>query len=233
MSSPKIKAVLFDLDDTLWPVAPVIQYAEASLYQWMMFNTPEVAQHYSIDRMRSYREKLVKTNPRFQYDLWSLRHALLSKLFLEFKVDVTKADEAMAVFADARNKVSLYDDVVPGLQALSKRVELGSISNGFADLHVIGLAPHFKVSLAAHKFGCAKPDPRIFSAACNALDLPPEQVMYVGDDLLLDVEGAQRAGMQGVWMNRHQVAQDKPHHAHIKPDAVVASVHDVLAMFLA
>lgn len=226
----QIQAVLFDLDDTLWPVAPVIQYAEATLYQWMMFNTPEVARHYSIERMRTYREKLVKTNPRFQYDLWSLRHALLSTLFKECKVDVSKADEAMAVFADARNKVSLYDDVLPGLQALGKRVRLGSVSNGFADLNEIGLAAHFKVSLAAHRFGCAKPDPRIFTAACHALDLKPEQVMYVGDDLLLDVEGAQKVGMHGVWMNRHQLEQDKPHHAHIRPHAVVSSLHDVLAL---
>ena len=90
-----IKAVLFDLDDTLWPVIPVILHAEMSLYQWMAIHTPRVVQRYSIEQLRKHRGALVKTNPRFEYDLWALRHALLSKVFHELGEDTSKADQAM------------------------------------------------------------------------------------------------------------------------------------------
>jgi putative hydrolase of the HAD superfamily len=224
----RIKAVLLDLDDTLWPVAPVIQYAESTLYDWMAIHTPNVVQHYSIDQLRASRNALIKTNPRFEYDLWALRHALLSKVFSELGEESEKAHDAMAVFANARNQVTLYEDVLPALSQLSEHVVLGSISNGFADLRAIGISTHFKVSLAAHSFGCAKPDPRIFMAACTELNLMPDQVMVVGDDLLLDVLGAQQVGMQGVWMNRHHVDLQQTQNKHVRPDAIVDNLHEVI-----
>lgn len=224
----RIKAVLFDLDDTLWPVAPVILQAELSLHRWMAIHTPKVVQQYSIDQLRQQRNALVKTDPRFAYDLWALRLALLRKVFKKVGEDPGKADLAMQVFAQARNQVELYEDVLPALEILRERVVLGSISNGFADLQAIGLAPHFQVSLAAHSFGCAKPDRRIFSAACAALNLLPQQVLYVGDDLALDVQGAQLAGLQGVWMNRYHLnLTDLPHHG-VQPDAIVGNLHGLI-----
>ncbi|MFZ6847065.1 HAD family hydrolase [Undibacterium sp. RuRC25W] len=222
-----IKAVLLDLDDTLWPVAPVIQHAEATLYAWMQEHVPNVVSMYDISSLRVRRQALVSTNPRFSYDLWALRHRLLQDVFIEQGEDVAKADTAMAVFAAARNAVELYPDVTPALTELATRVKLGTISNGFADLHAIGLAPHFEVSIAAHQFGCAKPDARIFHAACEKLRLLPAEVLYVGDDLLLDVQGAQAAGLKAGWMNRRRLESKDSHHPHIKPDAEFNDLHDL------
>ena len=220
--------MLLDLDDTLWPVAPLIQRAESVLYDWMKIHTPSVVQQYSIEQLRANRNALVKTNPRFEYDLWALRHTMLRQVFTEVGEDPDKADNAMAVFAYARNQVEIYDDVLPALAELSKQVILGTISNGFADLQAIGISAHFKVSLAAHSFGCAKPDPRIFLAACKELNVTPDQVMVVGDDLLLDVHAAQQVGMKGVWMNRHHVDLLETHHKQVRPDAIASNLHEVV-----
>ncbi len=220
--------MLLDLDETLWPVAPVIQHAESTLYDWLAIHTPNVVQYYSIEQLRASRIDLIKSNPRFEYDLWALRHTLLSNVFAELGEDPEKARQAMAVFANARNQVTLYEDVLPALSELSEHVVLGTVSNGFADLQVIGISGYFKVSLAAHSFGCAKPDPRIFMAACAELNLTPDQVMVVGDDLLLDVHGAQQVGMQGVWMNRHHVDLQQTRHSHVRPDAIVANLQEVI-----
>jgi putative hydrolase of the HAD superfamily len=38
--SPAVKAVLFDLDDTLWPIVPVIARAEQLLFDWLRQNAP-------------------------------------------------------------------------------------------------------------------------------------------------------------------------------------------------
>jgi putative hydrolase of the HAD superfamily len=226
-----IKAVVFDLDDTLWPVAPVIQQAEAALHTWLAQHAPQVVQQFSIEQLRKKRNALLLTDARFEYDLWALRHTSLQQVLAEVGDDRQKADLGMAVFAIARNQVALYDDVMPGLQALGQRVKLGTISNGFADLQAIGLASHFQVSLAAHRFGCAKPDSSIFLAACEELQFSPHEIMFVGDDLLLDVQAAQQVGMQGVWMRRMlNVADvaDVQHSDTVLPDAIVTNLHELL-----
>ncbi len=225
-SDQPVRALLFDLDDTLWPIVPVIQRAEALLFDWLREHAPTIPQRYTLTALRERRMELMAANPRFQYDLWALRHAGLTEAFELCGEDSSKIPHAMALFADARNQVTLYDDVAASLPRLASRITLGSLTNGGADLHAIGLAHHFTISVAAHAFGSAKPDPAIFHAACDALKLAPAQVAYVGDDLRLDVEGAQKAGLTGIWLNRNGVAVP-PDHAHIQPDANLRTLHEL------
>ena len=88
------------------------------------------------------------------------------------------------------------------LQRLAARYPLLSLSNGNADLQRVGLADLFSGSISAREVGCAKPDPRIFEAACRLLNLEPAQVLHVGDDFELDVRGARAAGMATAWVRR-------------------------------
>jgi FMN hydrolase / 5-amino-6-(5-phospho-D-ribitylamino)uracil phosphatase len=223
MNKTSIKAILFDLDDTLWPIEPVIQRAEIALYDWLTAHTPQVAQQYTIEGLRTRRGILMAAEPRYRIDLWSLRHTVLTEAFLAVGEDPTKVELAMAVFSRARNTVTPFEDVLPTLKRLGNRAVLGSISNGFADLEEIGMAHHFQVSIAAHRMGCAKPDPAIFHAACDALKVSPAETVYVGDDPLLDVEGAQKAGLRGVWINRFERAIPD----HVQPDAAFTSLYEL------
>ena len=220
MNRLPIKAVLFDLDDTLWPIVPVILRAEAVLYAWLQTHAPSVALAHTVDSLRQRRMALMAAEPRYRVDLWALRHAGLTEAFNASGADATRVDEAMTIFATARNAVTPYDDVLPALLRLGGKVALGTISNGFADLQTIGLAEHFRISIAAHRFGTAKPDPAIFHAACSALEVAPEQTVYVGDDPLLDIDGAQKAGLRAVWMNRFNRTLPQ----HIQPDASCATL---------
>jgi 2-haloalkanoic acid dehalogenase type II len=223
---PTVQALLFDLDDTLWPISPVIERAETLMFDWLRERVPPVAERFTIASLRARRSELMATHPRFRVDLWALRHAVLTEAFLACDADITHIDGAMAMFTHARNEVTLYDDVATCLPRLAERMILGSLTNGAADLQQIGLDQHFSVSLAAHQLGRAKPDPAVFHSACEALGLPPSQVAYIGDDLRLDVEGAQKAGLIGLWLNRQ--GMPKPtEHAHIEPDATLASLHEL------
>lgn len=223
MKTHAIKAILFDLDETLWPLIPVLQSAEAALYAWLELNLPGVARQFSLAQLSELRSSLILSDARFTYDLWALRHATLHHACLVSGENAALVDQAMAVFSAARNAVTPFDDVLPGLMQLQNEFMLGSISNGFADLQAIGIAHHFQISLAAHQFGCAKPDPRIFHAACTALQIEPHQALYVGDDPLQDIEGAQNAGMRAIWMNRFQ--RELP--PHIVPSATVTNLHEL------
>lgn len=197
------------------------------LFDWIRMHAAPVAEKYSIESMRARRNELMQAQPELRADLIRLRHRCLSEAFYACDVAPSRVDEAMAVFTRARNEVTLYADVATGLSALSARVRIGSLTNGAADLAQIGLADHFEVSVAAHQLGTTKPDPAIFHAACDALGLSPSQVAYVGDDLRLDVEGAQQAGLAGLWMNRSG-ASIPAELAHIRPDHCLLSLHDLL-----
>ena len=220
------KAILFDLDDTLWPIAPVILQAEETLFQWLRNNAPRVAQQFSIDSLRQARLALLAQQPEFHLDLGALRRAGLLSAFEQAGEDSAKVEQAMTLFFAARNAVIPYDDVLPGLLRLKGRALLGSISNGNADLHTIGLSHHFKVSVAAHQLGCAKPEAAIFHAACTQLGVAPQDAVYVGDDVLLDVRGAQQAGLRAVWLNRNGSSAHLEH--GVLPDAICADFDELL-----
>jgi putative hydrolase of the HAD superfamily len=222
-----IKAVLFDLDDTLWPIVPVIKRAETILYDWLGANAPAVAQHFTIESLRERRLALLEENPHYQLDLRALRHAGLTEAFLAVGEDIGKVNLAIEIFSEARNAVTPFDDVVPTLSNLHGRVALGSISNGVADLETIGLAHYFQTSVAAYRFGRAKPDAAIFHAACDALGVAPQEALYVGDDPFIDVEGAQKAGLRAAWMNRRELGPERKLPDYIKPDVVCGTLYEL------
>jgi HAD superfamily hydrolase (TIGR01509 family) len=223
---PWPKAILFDLDDTLWPIAPVIIQAEQAMHTWLTHHAPRVARQFTIDALRQARLALLARRPEFHLDLGALRRAGLVAAFEAAGEDAAKVELAMTEFFAARNAVIPYDDVVPGLLRLKGRVLIGSVTNGNADLQTIGLAHHFQASVSAPLFGHAKPEAAIFLAACAALGVAPSEAVHVGDDVLLDVQGAQRAGLRAVWMNR--IGSSK-HLGHgVAPDAICTNFDDLL-----
>lgn len=220
----RFKAVLFDLDDTLWPIVPVIERAEAVWFAWLASHAPGVARLYTIESLRARRRELLMEQPHFHLDLHALRHVGLMEAFLRAEEDMEKVELAMAIFADARNAVTLFDDVLPLLNGLHGRVALGSVSNGVADLQRIGLAHYFQASVAARHVRFAKPAPEIFHAACEALSIAPSEALYIGDDPLLDVAGAQKAGLTAVWLNRG--LNETPLGA-VRPDAICTDLFEL------
>ena len=60
----------------------------------------------------------------------------------------------------------------------------------------------FDVVVDSETAGYYKPDPRIFQRACDALSVPAGEAVMVGDTPETDVQGARRAGLRAVWLNR-------------------------------
>jgi HAD superfamily hydrolase (TIGR01549 family) len=223
-----IRALLFDLDDTLWPIVPVIVAAEQAQYRWLQQHAPAVAAAHTVESLRARRMALMEEDPRHRVDLMALRALVMTEAFTACGEDLGKIEAGMALFGHARNQVQPFDDVVPALRRLGGKFLLGSVSNGAADLAAIGMAQHFRISVAAHEFGSVKPDPAIFLHACEALGVAPAEAVYIGDDPALDVIGAQQAGLRAVWINRFERTLPP----HIRPDASCASL-DQLETWLA
>lgn len=196
-------AICLDLDDTLWAVEPVIARAEAEMLAWLAQHCPRVADLHDLASMRRVRMGVAEEFPDRRHDLGFLRREALRRHAREAGYPEAIAEEAFAVFRSARNRVEPFADVVPALARLRSRYRLLTLSNGNADLEVIGLAGWFEHSLSASEAGAAKPDPRIFEAMLARAALAPHEVVYVGDDPRADVEGARSAGLHAVWVDRH------------------------------
>jgi FMN hydrolase / 5-amino-6-(5-phospho-D-ribitylamino)uracil phosphatase len=200
MTAPLVLS--FDLDDTLWPVAPVIAAAENTLFSWLRERYPSAVGDHDLESMRTQRAAVAARFPQHAHDLTYLRHRALEELFVASGHAAALADDALEVFFDARNRVEFYDDVRPSLERLRARYRLFAISNGNADLRRCGIGDWFAGHVTARAAGAAKPDARIFAQLLRISGVEAAQVLHIGDDPLADVVGATRAGMQAAWLNR-------------------------------
>jgi len=198
----KVRAVCFDLDNTLWDVWPVIMRAEQKMYDFLAERYPRVVANMTMEMMRAAREQTAAAHPQMRHDFTFLRKQTLREHAKEFGYAEAMVDEAFEAFIQARNQVDLYPDVVPALEQLRARYRLFTASNGNADIDKIGLAHFFERTVNARLVGALKPDPAIFHKVIEGTDLQAHEVVYVGDDPLLDVEGARGAGMHAIWIDR-------------------------------
>jgi putative hydrolase of the HAD superfamily len=198
-----IRAIFFDLDDTLWDCQPVIVRAEHAMLDFLRERYPRVLERHDLDSMRALRMQVAHEHPAMRHDFTWLRLESLRRHARDAGYPETMADEGFDVFLRARNEVVLYDDVRPALDRLVGGYRLFAVSNGNADLAAIGLARFFEQSLAARDAGMLKPDPRIFAMLLERAGIAPRHVVHVGDDPDADVEGARRAGVAAVWLNRY------------------------------
>jgi FMN phosphatase YigB (HAD superfamily) len=93
-----------------------------------------------------------------------------------------------------------------------------------ADAVAFGLAERLDVMVFSQEVGARKPDPEIFLRACRELGVEPIDTMFVGDNLVTDVQGAANLGMttvQALWFR----ADDTP---EIEPDFMAFTPMDVL-----
>jgi putative hydrolase of the HAD superfamily len=218
-----IRAVSLDLDDTLWPVGPAIVEAERALDDWLRAHCPAVAAAWSTQALRELRERIWLDHPQHAHDFTTLRKLSLRAALTPHGYGEDHVEGAFEAFFAARNRVALYDDALPALARLSARWPVATLTNGNADVDRIGIGAHFVARVCARSVGAAKPEPAIFARAAEALGAAPAQIAHVGDDPELDVLGAQRFGMVGVWLNRGGAVWPHPG----RPDIEIGSLAEL------
>jgi len=72
-----------------------------------------------------------------------------------------------------------------------------------------------------------KPSPEFFQAALTDLDLPPEQVAIVGDDIDSDIGGGQSAGLTGILVKTGKYRKAYADNSPVIPDLILASVAEL------
>ena len=207
-----IRAITFDLDDTLWPFAPIGERIENALHAWFAEHSPRTAERFPISEMRALRERVFAEFPEHAHDLGLLRRLSIERALHESGDDPALASAAYAIFFHERNRVEFYPDAMAGLQRIATQRPIAALTNGNADLAVIGIASLFRFQLGAREYGAPKPDAGFFHEACRRLDVAPDEVLHVGDHPQMDIAGAANAGLQTCWIDRgdHPWPDDLP-----------------------
>jgi len=200
--APKIKLLSFDLDDTLWPCRPTIMSAEQKLYEWMAQHVPEITERFDSKALRTHRMAFLQQRQDLAHDMSALRIESLHALATEMKLDSGWVQSAFEVFYQARQQVTLYDDVAPVLDALKQQYRMSALTNGNASIYETGVSHWFEFSVSAAEVGYQKPHPQFFETMLNRAGLAADEVLHIGDDPYRDIFGARDAGIRSVWLNR-------------------------------
>lgn len=211
----QVLAITLDLDDTLWPFAPIGARIDRVLHDWLLEHSPATAAMYPVEKMRELRERSFRDNPQLHHDLSALRRLTLREALEASGADMALLEPAYEAFYAARNQVEFYPDAEQALARIAAQVPVAALSNGNADLSRIGIDHHFAFQLGAREHGAAKPAASIFHAACQRLAVEPAHVLHVGDHIEMDVLGAMHAGLRSCWINREAQAWQ---HDSLRPD---------------
>lgn len=150
------RLVTFDLDDTLWDVAPVMRGAEATLRDWLASQAPRLGP-LPIEQLWAIRGQLLEAEPLLRFRLSELRRRILLQALRSAgypdEEAASLAEGAFQAFLAARHRVSFFDDVHSTLEQLARDYTLGVITNGNADIRRLGLADYFRFAVSAEQLG--------------------------------------------------------------------------------
>tara|TARA_Y100000768_G_C23941833_1_gene665502 strand:- start:21 stop:752 length:732 start_codon:yes stop_codon:yes gene_type:complete len=202
-----IRSISFDLDDTLWPLMPTILEAEKNSRDWIEKNYPGAISCLSREISMEIRDKLLREDPSMINRLSEMRE----KIFLEAGIrsgysheeSSIMANEAFRIFFEGRNKVNFYEGVIETLDLLKSNYSLGVITNGNADLEMIGISDYFDYILTPAELNTHKPDPLMFEAAVKATGLKAGEICHVGDHPINDVKASYEFGNKSIWFKEN------------------------------
>lgn len=127
--------------------------------------------------------------------------------------------EEIAAYCDNAAR-SCIDEARPMLEQLHQRYPMMLVSNFYGNIDEVlrdyGIRHLFKGIIESAVVGIRKPNPTLFRLGVDALELPPEQVLVVGDSLRKDIEPAEQLGCHVLWLKGKgwTDAEDQQTHPH-------------------
>lgn len=192
-----IKAVVFDLDHTLFD-----RYATINKL------VPQLRKHFDLNDGITddfFIQELSYGDKHFVHKGWEgIYNYLVSKGIFRTVPSFTEYSEI--VLRHFKYLAEKYDFAEPTLKKIrEKGYKVGLITNGnaelqFKKLQMLELTDLFDEIIVSGDTPYEKPDKRIFLMMAEKMGIAPDEMMYVGDHPLNDVEGSRNAGCVSVWV---------------------------------
>lgn len=202
-----IKAVSFDGDGTLWDFDKVMRHSLRKVLEELERLDPATAGLLTIDGMIETRNRVATDLKGSDTNLETIR----LEAFRQTLMEIDRPNEDLArhlnqVYLRHRfEDVELYEDVLPVLDELSPRFSIGLLSNGNSYPDRFGFDKVFSFIVFSQDHHIEKPDPRIFNIALELAGCKKHEMLHVGDSLESDIQGARRARVRSVWLNRRGI----------------------------
>jgi HAD superfamily hydrolase (TIGR01549 family) len=212
-----LKAVFFDLDDTLFDHS----YSSQCALEAVRAAYPAL-QAVPLEELEQHNGRLLdELQPAIiagQMTLDEGRSERMRRLLALYGLTITP-EEAARLAMRYRETYQATRRAVPGapslLRALHQRVKVLLITNNLRTeqeekLRHCGLIGLIDEIVSWEETGFAKPDPRIFRAALRRVPCEAAEAVMIGDAWLTDIVGARRVGLSAIWLNRKGIACPNP-----------------------
>ena len=221
-----LRAVVFDLDDTLYPERAFVLSGFRVIAAW-------VEKHLGISAEVAFVElcQLFEAGIRGNtFDHWLESHGLKAEDW---------GKQMVQVYREHEPHIEPYPEVPEVLRRLRLHYRLGLVSDGFAEVQkrkliALGLASCFDVIVFSDEWGreAWKPNSKPFEIALERLRITGPEAIYVADNPTKDFLGARRMGMWTVRVRRpdglySHLEPLSPEHA---PDAEIETLSDLEAI---
>jgi putative hydrolase of the HAD superfamily len=202
-----LKAILFDIDDTLYSTRDFAGRARRNALEAMR----RLGLRIPIDELYAELEEVVR---EFGSNYPEHYHLLLRRIppiaYRDVNPGILVA-AAVAAYHDTKHRWLVpHKDAVSLLKSLARTsLVRGVISDGLEVKQAekilrLGLYPLFTPGaiFISEQIGISKPNPKIYARACARLAIPPEQILYIGNSMAQDIRPARKAGLRTVFIRR-------------------------------
>ena len=219
----EIRAVLFDLDNTLYDRDQTFEQCAHGF----------VEEHLAIleqDRRAEVLGQLLTQGIKG----YGARKMVFAEVLRRFPEVPYEADALDALFyRQWLTHMRLDAGTLRLLQALdTAHIPFGIITNSGTrqnfKIDQLGLRSRAKCIFISEEFGCSKPDPAIFLAAASCLGVPCEHILFVGDNPTADICGAQAVEMTTAWLHRGSTWPAEI--TGVEPDYVIGSLGELCVL---
>jgi putative hydrolase of the HAD superfamily len=227
-----LKTVLFDVDDTLFSTTAFARRARANAVRAMIAAGLDASEE---EVLRELDEVIAEFSSNYEHHFDRLIQRLRPD-GLPGRNQALVVAAGVTAYHDTKFRgLEPYEDVRPLLTALRDAgVQTGVVTHGWTTKQAeklvrLGLVDLLDTSAVfiSDQLGISKPNPKLYLTVLRALDRRPEEVMYVGDNLLHDIAPPQSLGMVAVWARRGARQREQ---AGVVPDHTVDDFEELLAV---
>lgn len=226
-----IKAVVFDVDDTLYDLSTPFKETCREVFPEDTGLDLEGA----FLASRRYSDSVYASSLSGKISMEEMYIYRFENAFRDYgkKIDAQTALLFQAVYEQKQQEIKMTEAMKKLLENLSGNMKLGIVTNGptqhqWDKVNALGVEkwiPKEHIFISG-ELGIAKPDVAIFDAALQKLDLQKEEVCYVGDSFDNDIVGAKHAGWKAVWYNH----RGRESTGDVMPDYIVKSEDELIKL---
>ncbi|EEL81869.1 Hydrolase (HAD superfamily) [Bacillus cereus AH1271] len=217
------KAMLFDLDDTLLDRDKAVDKLFLLVLEKCYEDVSDTIKNNMLLKFKEYDKREYGNSDKT---------IVLESLFDEFAPEYRLPCNYIQNFWNENfpKCFSIDQNTIHFLNHIKKHLKVGIITNGStqrqtAKIINTNLNNYFETIIISEEVGFSKPDKRIFELTLNKLNVQPDDVLFVGDDLEKDIAGPQNANIKGVWFNPQKIKNT----TKIQPYAEINTLDSLLS----